>query len=94
MTDHTPGPWHISKAGHHTIWNDDEVIVADCDSLDPRQPPADQIGANCYLIAAAPDLLEALKDMFFQFEHHGYDSDNDKITIDQARAAIAKATSS
>ena len=50
----TPGPWHVSKAGYHTIFNDDEVIVADCDSLDPRHPPADQIEANARLIAAAP----------------------------------------
>ena len=48
----TPGPWHISKAGHNTVWADG-VLVADCDSLDPRHPPADQIEANCQFIAAS-----------------------------------------
>ena len=102
MTEHTPGPWHLSKAGHHTIWNDDEVIVADCDSLDPRHPPADQIGANCHLIAAAPELLAALKLALSSFDNSlrsagtstaGFIA-NRKLMAKaqtQARTAIAKA---
>ncbi len=63
MTEHTPGPWRASKAGHHTIWAANEVLIADCDTLDPRQPPTDQIQANAHLVAAAPLMLEALENI-------------------------------
>lgn len=46
--------------------------------------------ADARLIAAAPDLLEALNAML---THMGMDEDEwNKVTFDQARAAIAKAT--
>ena len=44
------------------------------------------------LIAAAPELLAACKEAFFQFEHNGEESDSDKEVLDRLQAAIAKAT--
>lgn len=49
---------------------------------------------NDRLIAAAPDLLAALREMLCQFaDHEQYDEDGyDTAAINKARAAIAKAT--
>lgn len=53
--------------------------------------------ANARLIAAAPDLLHALKKCLTTFEEHTVAgerlSDHYAVRISQARAAIAKATS-
>lgn len=57
MTAHTPGPWHFD--GHqydHIVWSSDRNRVCFLTSTGPTE-------ANARLIAAAPDLLAALKDM-------------------------------
>ena len=69
MTDtkHTPGPWNIGEkyqsiiAKHQTGHDDDKSIDAYgghmiCESV--------KMHANAHLIAAAPDLLEALEDLW------------------------------
>lgn len=88
MSAHTPGPWFIpaktnagSKEASVWAWGG-EVRVADCNSdaitLAARR-------ADARLIAAAPDLLEAL-DALINAPWSG-------TNVDKARAAIAKATS-
>lgn len=83
---HTPGPWSVNVIGQHwnnktlthievTFGHDGECI---CDTV---YNPAD---AN--LIAAAPDLLEALQDAL-----HAYDKHGEHPEWDFARAAISKA---
>lgn len=90
MSKHTPGPWTqgFSKAGKECVW------------LDGRIEPQNGMGlnstwidcgteANARLIAAAPDLLEALKHL----EHNAAKSGADMgLALDVARAAITKAT--
>ena len=81
---HTPGPWHrnIKPASrYNTVFAGRNTHVARLvvDSL-----PAEEIEANCNLIAAAPELLEALKDIV---EHS-----HDLGAVECAQAAIAKAT--
>ena len=101
MSKHTPGPWDTDerdhdeplqnikiKAGRHhtvcTVWIDDAPV---------RDFNAQQ-WANARLIAAAPDLLEALEGLLCWCQ--GYEAD--KLNphafsyIRSARAAIAKAT--
>jgi len=79
VSDHTPGPWELS---YLTVKTDDGFYVADCDkSL--LIPPA-QMLANARLIAAAPDLLEALE-MCVKV------AGRKTVEFDAARAAIAKA---
>jgi len=90
MNKHTPGPWLIAKPkGNgvmHKIWrtNGDERNTGYARIA--RHVP---FAADAQLIAAAPDLLEALKEWI------GYvPSSTDKIEqarIDRAIAAIAKA---
>lgn len=55
-TNHTPGPWET--AGLRVMWG--SYFVADCDGKGDigRQ---DESRANARLIAAAPDLLAALR---------------------------------
>ena len=87
-TKYTPGPWAAKTfAGTVNVWSskrkpDGSAVCYDCKEADAR------------LIAAAPDLLEALQEAFraFAFDDEGpvwADS-----TIAKARAAIAKATGS
>lgn len=60
-TKHTPGPWHTGGKG-------DSIIYADClgytvanATTYHKHIDGDTMKANAHLIAAAPDLLEALK---------------------------------
>jgi len=92
---HTPGPWQhsakLSASENHrgfTVWNSDGWGLADVQ-------PADEDGregeANARLIAAAPELLEALQAVVSQLEGHDLHN-GDVFAINNAYAAIAKAT--
>ena len=88
---HTPGPWTQG-------WSQNGV---DCVWLDGKTEPAIGMGddddwidcgteANARLIAAAPELLEALQAFT---DVYGVDDVKRWMTVrDNARAAIAKAT--
>lgn len=95
MNKYTPGPWHINTAGSgdgkgNIVIDEiyvyapesgaDDVAVA-ADIADPLTGKPSE--ANARLIAAAPELLEALKDVMYW--------DNGKPEWEDARAAIAKA---
>ena len=57
MSAHTPGPWNIFDDEIVASWTDVHVAdVALCDGMNPTERQA-----NRHLIAAAPDLLAALK---------------------------------
>ena len=99
--NHTPGPWVVNTAGSalggmpfeiteiyvyapHT--QDDTAICADV--IDPiTQEPSE---ANARLISAAPDLLEALKDLKAAIRSRGFIPTVRALA--KTDAAIAKAT--
>ena len=103
MTEHTPGPWEIDKRdnGNIIILEDKELcptvfiwgsqgqghgriamIYSECGIGD--------LEANARLIAAAPELLEALERLFKQINNdHAY---KDTFAMKQAKQAIAKVT--
>lgn len=94
-TKHTPGPWdfHIAdnaRTVHAAIENADGDRVADVYER-PKGTPQ-RMAANASLIAAAPDLLAALRPLVsvvngarvHKLKKEGY--------LNDARAAIAKAT--
>ena len=65
-TKHTPGPWTptFSAEGSYVVYSDEfgpTQFVADAGER------TDERDANAYLIAAAPDMLEALADAAFSF---------------------------
>lgn len=88
---HTPGPWR-SVAKHSGSENHKGFrIYAEASWALAEVQPGDQDGtlgdANAQLIAAAPALLEACKQLLFDvFEDAHHD------TVKQARAAIRAAT--
>lgn len=55
----TPGPWHIGMMPGPIVYGEKGEQIA---SLYPRMVPQDENGANARLIAAAPELLEALRE--------------------------------
>ncbi|MBV7502068.1 hypothetical protein [Achromobacter sp. ACM05] len=84
MTTHTPGPWHLSAA-KDCIWHQDHGRVCTW----PNHAQVWNWEANARLIAAAPDLLDALAALIGCIDHG---SDDPASKLDAARAAIAKAT--
>lgn len=65
-TKHTPGPWKVAVSDHR-VWVYKEALgkhIADTDTT-VTMPRAEQI-ANARLIAAAPDMLEALREIFME----------------------------
>ena len=83
---HTPGPWKIGTPppnGEQTVGTDQGLMVAVATT-----GAGVQTKANASLIAAAPDLLEALKGLMALSDHRVDLRDAAKA----ARAAIAKAT--
>ena len=92
-TKYTPGPWSAgstcTRDGHHEVFGSDDCLVASVPSVvteyegNVRRPAR----ANAKLIAAAPDLLAALKAMVKVDAEDGADDEY----LHDARAAIAKA---
>jgi hypothetical protein len=77
---HTPGPWQddvcLDANGFHTIRQDDGTPNGDTDT----QPIATAYtAANARLIAAAPSLADALRDLLqlLADDHDGYMADHD-----------------
>jgi len=97
MSKHTPGPWHYRRGDewshsvvtHHGTLPDGSQncwTVADINKM--REPEHE---ANARLIAAAPELLEALQACEARLTHLAQNSVNVVAELKQARAAIAKA---
>ena len=90
MSKHTPGPWTPEFGEAYRVRaQQDGGQVAIMMNLKGQHGMAgrrtgEEVAANARLIAAAPDLLEALKTMLAIWED-GSDA------ADKARAAIAKA---
>jgi hypothetical protein len=98
MSRHTPGPWGVtSRQGD---WWDSVVFLQDSRNLEICQcfhddSDLDECTANARLIAAAPDLLTALKEVLFIAEvsdRWGPEQTKDFLdATSKAESAIAKA---
>ena len=92
---HTPGPWTIKTdlgiplqiLGAPTEKNPRYNPITRCGTTFIA-PTSDEAMANARLIAAAPELLEALKNLLAYLETE----DMRPLNMNLARAAIAKAT--
>jgi hypothetical protein len=98
---HTPGPWFTTRP-HGTIYIEARLrgsTLQEVAAVGPTEAPEQQ-EANARLIAAAPDLLEALQQLVLINERHnaacetvlGRPLDWKDDYLDAARAAITKAT--
>ena len=85
-TTHTPGPWNCNRSsasGYDIVCA--ENLPVDVCVISRRDKTTGEIDANARLIAAAPELLTALK---FVLSAHGGQLE---AAFAQARDAIAKA---
>lgn len=93
MTDtkaaHTPGPWGVEPV-YGWVRDKNLNCVAQYRHSNFIQP--DEQVANAHLIAAAPDLLEAIEEMLADLPELQYVGARFFSAVDIARAAIAKAT--
>ena len=92
MSKHTPGPWTaiIEKDGEHVV----DTYVVDVDEDVVVRPSAKLSEPDARLIAAAPDLLAALRALITEWDRPREipaDPDWCDAIVGQARAAIAKA---
>lgn len=82
---HTPGPWRWEDARtcRHLMGKDGGLGYS---IAKPKITDLPIVEANAHLIAAAPDLLEALQDALQYLEHHLPDE-----VLEPHKAAIDKA---
>lgn len=95
-SQHTPGPWLIGRGADFY-----PIVHTAPDTFSPsgqgvahvtKRPMCQEHTANAALIAAAPDMLEALRELVIAAEAAGWDLDDLNAPIlNAARAAIAKA---
>lgn len=90
LQKHTPGPWEACERGDYEDFDgNSNVILGDDRRIAVVQNNgSEEAEANAYLVAAAPDLLEALASLLRKVE---CGSALHCSLCDQARAAIAKA---
>lgn len=82
---HTPGPWKVVTFG---------MVVESADGVRVCETHATDREANARLIAAAPELLEALESVTrcLQWHNEQHGVGMDEAAIAKAVAAIAKAS--
>ena len=97
MSKHTPGPWQTDQAEHDAPYQDIRIHAGKgsiCSVWIDDAPLHDynaEQRANARLIAAAPELLEALRTAVDHLEGMP-DQEDVAACVVKARAAIAKAT--
>lgn len=81
MSEPTQGPWRVDRRAHTRVVAgiDDTIATTGCQS-----DLSDQWEANARLIAAAPEMLALLRDLY----DHGYTTSHDH---DRVAAMITKA---
>ena len=105
MNKHTPGKWTAFIPSERTnptheqrtlvLHPDGERIVCRLgEGITGARGTIDdeEVKANCRLLAAAPALLEALRELTTLLDFHDEQTDTEKSWIKTARSAIAAAT--
>lgn len=107
QTQHTPGPWYVFHSAYRGRFDDDgpgAFSIGDAPTARSANilcsryewpERAEEMKANAHLMAAAPDLLEALQNIaeyWNQDQNEAAMADACWHAIHTARAAIAKAT--
>jgi len=91
-TSHTPGPWEAAERGDYADFDgDSRVILGDDRRIAVVQDSGSiEDAANARLIAAAPDMLEALHTLIIN-NRMGVTGQLARAGWAKARAAISKA---
>lgn len=85
VSRHTPGPWILDPKEWQIFSEPRNKVVCDIEVDHLSQSGESEF--NAYLIAAAPELLKALKYVDQVMDYDGYEDMRDKV-----KGAIAKAT--
>lgn len=91
----TPGPWRVDEEGCRVLATDNRSTII-CEVVGSMSNPT--VAAEARLIAAAPDLLEALVELFTDYKLLADSGDAGNWSLEdldagkKAIAAIAKAT--
>ncbi len=93
---HTPGPWRVER--YFSKWlignGNGSYLIAETAGSPAYlgRASAERDAANAYLIAAAPNLLETLQVLLSLHDACVDTADAWNASMEEARAAIAKAT--
>jgi hypothetical protein len=89
-TEHTPGPWEAFGPVKFTVYGGDpkrRIAVIDY----TQGQPTEQHDADARLIAAAPELLDALRDLTARCDgEEGVRADGSNIQTMRAHALLAR----
>lgn len=89
MSKHTPGPWTVGGARTLKVWGGPSPRDVICE---PWHVAVGSRKANAHLIAAAPEMLEALKELDAHWSAVGpYAIGHDGERASKIKALIAKA---
>ena len=96
---HTPGPWTVTDGSAYRVMSANKVVhggvefgIYICDTANNAKTRTPENAANARLIAAAPELLIALKQITAAYRAcYPEDSAGLPKSITDAHAAIAKA---
>jgi len=86
---HTPGPWHVASG---SVYSETGATIAHMFREPENTIRPVERDTNAALIAAAPDMYEALRMMVWRYEDTESMDDEDYPELAAARAALAKAT--
>jgi len=92
---HTPGPWFTVREGFSAVYVEARIeggMLQEVAMCGPTEAGPSQQEANAALIAAAPDLLETLQVLLSLHDACVDTADAWNASMEEARAAIAKAT--
>lgn len=92
---HTQKPWTIDETDEYIFIEPGVAVVErEIEGYDKCDMPNKCAMPNARLIAAAPDLLEALRNLLEEGEFTDYPNTRQWFAVKAAREAIAKATGS
>lgn len=95
MRKHTPGPWNRGVSqniyqGEKWDPSSQQRLIAQCEPTTRTQQDWEEVWANAVLIAAAPDMLEALE-VAREYLYNPFEPDNQSRAWHTVCAAIVKA---
>lgn len=88
MSNHTPGPWFAK--GRYIGTKNHMSYIGECRDVNGNWSDDAKASADAQLIASAPELLEALKEVFVIGDRL-VDDVYGREFVEKAKAAIAKA---
>ncbi|MED5545748.1 MAG: hypothetical protein VYD90_10905 [Pseudomonadota bacterium] len=87
---HTPGPWYVED-GEKGVWVNSDALASKGIAVVVNYCGDEARRANAQLLAAAPELLEALEEAELHLRDFANVLSYDPVEADEARVAIAKA---